>query len=228
VAANAQTLSSSQNMEFKAIVNRMTSLVPGATLTPPSAAALTSGSPTASSTSTGPTRPVPRQPGTVCSVRGMVRGMADMGVQAVRDSAMGALGLVMVTMVGRVDPGMEDQDLTVDLDQDPTAVTLAAQVDPDTGDSVVQVDPDTEDSEVQVDPDTGDPDSTVDPDTEDPDSTVDLDMGALGLITVTQVDQVDPGTEDSIVDLDMALDPAGTEGLDSAVVTQLEMVVQAS
>ena len=164
----------------------MTSLVPGATLTPPSAAALTSGSPTASSTSTGPTRPVPRQPGTVRSVRGMVRGTADMGVQA---------------------------------------VTLVAQVDLDTGDSEVQ----------------------VDPDTEDPDSTVDLDMGALGLITVTPVDQVDPGMEDSTVDLDtgaldqvdpgmedstvdldMALDPAGTEGLGSTVVTQLEMVVRAS
>jgi len=176
VAANAQTLSSSQNMEFKATVNRMTSLVPGATLTPPSAAALTSGSPTASSTSTGPTRPVPRQPGTVRSVRGMVRGTADMGVQA---------------------------------------VTLVAQVDLDTGDSEVQVDLDTGDSEVQVDPDTEDPDSTVD-------------LGALGLITVTQVDQVDPGMEDSTVDLDMALDPAGTEGLGSAVVTQLEMVVRAS
>jgi len=192
VAANAQTLSSSQNMEFKATVNRMTSLVPGATLTPPSAAVLTSGSPTASSTSTGPTRPVPRQPGTVRSVRGTVRGTADMGVQA---------------------------------------VTLVAQVDLNTGDSEVQVDLDTGDSEVQVDQDTEDPDSTVD-------------LGALGLITVTQVDQVDPGMEDSTVDLDMALDPAGTEdstvgldmaldpagteGLGSAVVTQLEMVVRAS
>ena len=156
----------------------MTSLVPGATLTPPSAAALTSGSPTASSTSTGPTRPVPRQPGTARSVRGMVRGTADMGVQA---------------------------------------VTLVAQVDLDTGNSEVQVDLDTGDSEVQVDLDT-----------EDPDSTVDLDTGALGLITVTQVDQVDPGMEDSTVGLDMALDPAGTEGLGSTVVTQLEMVVRAS
>jgi len=141
VAANAQTLSSSQNMEFKATVNRMTSLVPGATLTPPSAAALTSESPTASSTSTGPTRPVPRQPGTVRSVRGMVRGTADMGVQAV----------TLVAQVDpdtgdsevQVDPDTEDPDSTVDLDMGALGLITATQVD--------QVDPGTEDSIVDLD-----------------------------------------------------------------------------
>jgi len=203
VAANAQTLSSSQNMEFKATVNRMTSLVPGATLTPPSAAALTSGSPTASSTSTGPTRPVPRQPGTVRSVRGTVRGTADMGVQAV--TLVAQVDLDTGDSEVQVDPDTEDPDSTVDLGA--LGLITVTQVD--------QVDPGMEDSTVDLD--TGALDQ-VDPGMED--STVDLDTGAL--------DQVDPGMEDSTVDLDMALDPAGTEGLGSTVVTQLEMVVRAS